>query len=289
MKAKKIITVFLCGIMLLGGVVFVLNSADTSRFTAAQAAAEARSVRLPVIMYHKVLNNSKGSYTVSAKQLEDDIIALKRAGYVTVFPSQVIAFAKGKGTMPSKPIMLTFDDGHYNNMHYALPILKRHNQKAVINIIGAFSNHSTVSGDHSNPNYSHLTWEQIKELAQSGHFEIGNHTYNMHQYKPRFGIAQVSGEADNDYRKNITQDILRLQNILRQKSGVSCQVFAYPFGKYSQTGKEVLVSLGFDMLLTCNEGVNHITAGNTQSLLSLRRYNRDPSYSAAQLLNKIAQ
>lgn len=246
-------------------------------------------VMVPVVMYHNILNHRKSSYIVSARQLDEDITAYKAAGYTTVLPSEVIAYTKGLIPLPKKPLMITFDDGHYNNLYYGFPLLVKHNAKAVINIIGSFSNHSVTSGDHSNPNYSHLTWNQIRELAESGHCEIGNHTYNMHKYKPRYGIAKTYNESDGLYRQNLTNDIQRLQTILQDNCGVTPKIFAYPFGKYTDTGKDVLVSLGFEMLLTCNEGPNYFSVGDTASLLRVNRYNRDGKYSTQEFLNIISR
>ena len=248
-----------------------------------------QSVLLPVIMYHKILDGVQSAYVVSPAQLEKDLLALKSAGFQAVFPSEVIAYAAGLGNLPRKPVLLTFDDGHYNNMHYALPLLKKHGQKAVINIIGAFSNYSSTSGDHSNPNYSHLTWAQIAKLQRSGCFEIGNHTYNMHSFKPRYGIDRTVAETDLQYRTNIYQDITRLQNKLAQECGRAPQVFAYPFGKFNDTAKAALLSMGFKMLLTCAEGTNRIYAGRPQCLHFVKRFNRTPEYTSARLIEVISK
>lgn len=157
MKRKPITVLILLCISLA-----VLGAAQTSFEGTAEAGAN--SVRLPVLMYHNILISKNGTYTVKPEQLEKDLAAIKREGYTTVFPSEVIAFVKGKGNLPQKPIMLTFDDGYYNNMYYALPLLKKYNMKATLNIIGAFSEYSTESGDHSNPNYPMLPGRKRESL-----------------------------------------------------------------------------------------------------------------------------
>lgn len=239
---------------------------------------------LPVLMYHSILNSKHGTYIVSAAQFESDIKALEEAGYTTVFPSEIIAFCEGKGELPEKPVLITFDDGHYNNMYYGLPILQKYNAKAVLNVIGAFSEFSTTSGDDSNPNYSHVTWEQVGILAESGCFEIGNHTYNMHKYKPRFGIMPKDGESEEEYAENLRADIMRLQIKIEESAGYRPQVFAYPFGQYDKEIKARLIDMGFKMLLTCNEGVNVIKKGDSENILRLKRINRKGSYSTSTVI-----
>lgn len=242
---------------------------------------------LPVLMYHSMLNSKKGRYIVSQNQFEDDLKCFLDKGYTTVFPSEIIAFVNGTGTLPEKPLLITFDDGFYNNMVYALPILKKYNAKANINVVGSFTENSITSGEHSKANYSHLTWNQIKQLVESGCFEIGNHTYNMHKSSPRLGISKLSSETEEQYTENLTKDITKLQDILTTEVGVTPNVFAYPFGKINPTAKEVLKSLGFVMMLSCYEGNNVIRKNDYNCLLELNRYNRDGNYSTEAYVNKV--
>lgn len=237
------------------------------------------SIKIPVIMYHSILNNKKGVYIVSEKQFDSDLLAFKKNGYTTVFPAQIIDYVKNGSKLPEKPLLITFDDGHYNNLLYGLPLLKKHNAKAIINIIGRFSNHSTNSGDHSNPQYSHLTWSQIKKMKLSDCFEIGSHSYNMHNYKPRFGIAQKKGETLEEYCQALKDDIMLLQNKLNSEVGVTPNVFAYPFGEYCDIARNLLVALGFEMLLTSNEGISRVVKWKPDSLLELKRINRNGGFT----------
>ena len=151
------------------------------------AAEEEQDFRIvTALMYHGVLKSRQGEYIVSPARLEEDIVNFKNAGYNFVLPCQVAAYARGAGSLPRKPLILTFDDGHYNNAFYALPLLQKHGACAVINVIGAFSAFSASSGDSDNPNYSHLTWDNLNHLLSSGIIELGNHTYNMHKYFPLY-------------------------------------------------------------------------------------------------------
>lgn len=157
-----------------------------------------------------------------------------------------------------------------------------------MNVIGVFSEYSTNSGDHSNPNYSHITWTQIKKLVDSGNFEIGNHTYNMHKFKPRYGISPKYGESEYVYKQNLINDVIHLQNILSENCGLTPNVFVYPFGRYSEISKGVLLSMGFEMLFTCNEGINTITVGDLKCLYYVKRFNRNSRYTNDHLMCLIA-
>ena len=250
-----------------------------------QAFAENNNeVALPVLMYHSVLKSRSGVYIVSPAQLESDFKALKDAGYTAVTVEQVINFVDNKGDLPSKPILITFDDGHYNNMYYALPLLKKYNHKALLNVIGKFSDFSTSSGDIDNPNYSHVTWDEVGQMSNGGVMEIGNHTYNMHNFKPRYGVAQKYGESDAEYVQALKADIGKLQQILFENTGRQCVAFAYPFGKYNTIAERTLVEMGFRIMFTCNEGVSRISRGKPESLYKLKRINRSGRYDTATVM-----
>lgn len=237
---------------------------------------EAESRRLPILMYHAVLNGRKGKYIVSEKQLEKDFEFIKKQGYETVFLSEVINWIDGRGTLPSKPLVLTFDDGHYNNMHYALPLARKHGIKFMVFPVTSYSRFTTESGDHSNANYSHLTWEQIREMNESGYVEFGSHTHAMHKMKPRFGVLRMRGEDSSVYREKVMQDLEKAQSYFTQESKIPApQTFAYPFGKFNDESQKIVEEFGFRAILTCTEGVSVIERGNPKGLLKLKRYNRD--------------
>lgn len=246
-------------------------------------------IKLPILMYHSVLKSKSGTYIVTPAQLEQDFKKIVENGYTAVTCDEVIDFVDGKGSLPEKPILITFDDGHYNNMYYALPLLKKYGLKAVLNVIGKFSDFSTSSGDIDNPNYSHVTWNEVAEISNGGTMEIGNHTYNMHNYKPRFGMSQNYGETDEQYVNALKSDVGELQKILFEHTGKQCRVLAYPFGKYNTIAEQTLVEMGFRIMLTCNEGVSTITRGKPECLYKLKRINRSGLYDTATLMNKIGK
>ena len=243
--------------------------------------------QLPCLMYHSVLKSKQGAYIVSPSQIESDLRALKNLGYVSVTTEQLTGFVDGENDLPQKPILITFDDGHYNNLYYAEQLLAKYQMHAVLNIVGCFSEYSTTSGDKDNPNYSHITWDEIAQMSDNGVFEAGNHTYNMHKYKPRFGIAQKVGESDSEYTQALVNDIGKLQQKLFELTNKECRIFAYPFGKYSSLSEATLSGMGFRITLTCNEGVSTIKRGHPESLHLIKRINRSGNYDTQTVLQKL--
>lgn len=251
-------------------------------------AAAGEKVRLPILMYHSVLRSRKGVYVVSPAQLEADLAALCRAGYTPVRAEAVIAYAEGRGELPEKPVLLTFDDGHYNSWYYAAPLLKKYGASAVFSVVGKYTDFST-GGERDNPNYSYLTWDEIAAMRESREAEIGNHTYAMHEMHPRFGAGRMEGESDEHYAAALRADIGKMQTALCEKSGTETAIFAYPFGKYNCVSRKVLCEMGFRMILTCNEGVSTVRRGDPSSLLSLCRFNRCGRVSTAHMMREITE
>ena len=242
---------------------------------------------LTTVMYHSILKSKSGKYTVSPAQLKEDIKNFKAAGYNFVFPSEIIGFAEGKKPLPSKPLLISFDDGRYNNMFYGLPILREENAKACISIVGKFSDHTTESKDIDNPNYSHLTWEEIGLLSKSGFFEIGSHTYNMHSFSPRYGVSKKKGETNEEYLSALRKDTKMISEKLFSATEICPTFFAYPFGKYTKECKSVLIESGYKMMMTCNEGVTELVFGQKESAYYIKRYNRSGKVSSEYFLEKI--
>ena len=242
----------------------------------AEAGRETR--RLPVLMYHSVLKDPKraGTYVVSPDCFESDLKYLLQTGYTTVTAMELIAFADGTGALPEKPVLITFDDGYYNNYIYILPILERYRAHAVINVVGSFCDIYSQTPD-PNPNYAHVSWDEVRLLSGSGYVEIGNHTYDMHGNGSREGCLRLAGEEEEHYRSALMRDIGAMQAALWQRSEIRSAIFAYPYGRQSQESEEVLGELGFRCVLTCREKMNQLVRGEKDCLMNLGRYNR-PAY-----------
>ena len=120
-------------------------------------------IDVPIIMYHSILKDPSRSnkYTVTPAVLEEDLKYIKDKGYTTVTIADLISYVYDDSPLPEKPIVLTFDDGHYNNYGYLFPLLEKYDMKAVISIVGSYTDKFTET-DEANLNYSYLRWKDIK-------------------------------------------------------------------------------------------------------------------------------
>lgn len=268
---KKFLVLIVCDFLIIGFLclIFHMRSDDIN------ADRPKEGIFVPVAMYHSILENTSQSqeFIVTPQTLENDLKYLKENGFETVQPRDLIAYIDYGEPLPEKPVMLTFDDGNYNNMYYLLPLLEKYDMQAVISIVGEFTEFFSNNGEEHIKKYSYLTWDDIDILEKSGRIEIANHTYDLHSSKDRKGCSKLSYESKKDYTKMLTEDLSKLQNTLALKADCIPRTFAYPFGYISKESVPVLKSLGFRVTLSCYERPNYITK-NDDSLFELGRYNR---------------
>lgn len=243
--------------------------------------------QLPILMYHKVATKNPAKYVVTTQQLADDWAALSAAGYRPVFMQEVIDWVNGQGELPAKPIVITFDDGQYNNLYYGLPLAQKYGIKFLINPVTAYSEKSIADHDTTNPRYSNLDWDTIKQGYDSGLVEYGNHSHNLHRTGNPYGVAPKRHEAPTAYAERLRGDISHAQELLTACGVPAPTTFAYPFGKYTPATRDLLLDMGFQALLTCNEHTNTITRGDPSCLHALGRFNRSGNLTTAQLMKKI--
>lgn len=252
----------------------------------ASAMAPKEGVQVPIVMYHSVLKDEKyhGKYVISPAEFENDILYLKEHGYTTILMEDLINYTKG-GELPEKPVILTFDDGYYNNYLYAFELAKKYRVKFVISPIGRYTD--LYSGtDEANAYYSHATWEQLKEMAESGLVEIQNHSYDMHEERGgALGVKQRPGESDSAYRERLEADVNRAQEAFKTNLGTAPSTFTYPFGAVSKTTPDIIKELGFSATFTCRETVSTVTR-DPESLFGLGRFLRESGKSSKEFFEK---
>lgn len=248
---------------------------------------ENSAIEVPIIMYHSVLKSQSGKYIIHPDILEKDLQYIQKNGYTTITMTDLIDYVYNNKALPQKPIILTFDDGHYNNLTYVLPLLQKYNMVAIISIVGKYTDTYSET-DEANPNYSYLRWKDIKYLIDSGNIEFQNHTYNLHNLNSsRKGCMKNSYESLDYYNSLLYNDIYKLQKEFETNVNYIPNTFTYPFGAISKESLDVIKRLGFKASLSCNEGINLITQ-NPECLYELKRFNR-PSYISTEQFFKNMQ
>ena len=265
-----------------GCVKTIPTEAETGSLTAKE-----EGVSVPILMYHSILKDTSksGKYTVTPTTIENDLLYLREHGYTTIVMADLIHYVYDNIPLPEKPVMITLDDGYYNNYTYLYPLLQKYQMKAVISIVGSYSQKFSEI-DEPNPAYAYLTWNDILEMSQSGLVEFQNHSYDMHhQENGRKGAKRKWGESDEEYRKNFEDDLQKTQDLLRQYTGSYPTTFTYPYGASSKGSIDLIKEMGFLASLSCYEHENIITK-DPECLYFLNRYNRPSGISTAEFMKK---
>jgi poly-beta-1,6-N-acetyl-D-glucosamine N-deacetylase len=285
LKTDKNLTLTVCVLaLLLASAVLTCLLAQPMSFG---TFANGEGTKLPILMYHGLLKDPGqwGTYVISPTEFDNDLKYLRDSGYTAVTMDDLIAHVYDGAALPDKPVMITLDDGYYNNYLYAYPLLKKYNMKAILSIIGRYTDQYSLSGEVS-PIYSHVTWQQINEMIDSGCIEIQNHSYNLHSISPgRTASMKVSGETMEHYKTALLSDTIRLQAQIDSYTRRMPTTYTYPFGLISKESIDILKEVGFKATLTCYSGINHIT-DDPQCLFQLKRLLRQHGVSAESLLNK---
>lgn len=255
-----------------------------------QSAMAEQTVQLPIAMYHSVTAEGKspGEYVIPPERLEEDLQYLQRAGWETVTVQQVVDYVENGTPLPEHPVMLTFDDGYYNNYANAYPLLKQYGMKGVLSPVGTLTEQFTQAQETPHEVWSYCTEQQLLEMAQSGVMELQNHSFAFHELSPRRGCLRKQGEDASAYQEIFRADTQRAQEIFAGLGIPEPICYTYPYGACNEETDALVEACGFVSSLSCEEGINHLTH-ERKCLYKLKRWNRDGRQSTEQFWNTVRE
>ncbi len=203
-------------------------------------------IKVPILLYHDALPEAFYSCcSLSTANFEAQMDALVEGGFTAVSLDQIADWIEGTGTLPEKPVCITFDgpyDGHHT---WAAKILQERGLFAI----------SYITTDWiGTPN--HLDWHQLRQLEDAGVMDIQNHTLNhpdLTGLASEAVIEQVSGCSDA---------------IFRHLEGKISLHHAYPGGAHNATVHQILRNIGVRTATT----VEARKTVRTDDLMALPRY-----------------
>lgn len=178
--------------------------------------------KLPILMYHNVVVEEAKSQnlSISISKLESQFKFLHDNGYTTFHFKDL----ENLKELPSRSIIITFDDVTECQLLYAVPLLQKYNLKASFFIPFSFVGNFDywIEGKEKI-----MSTEQLKGL-DSNLIELGYHSFEHKKYSSLF-----KNELDADFKKSndfVSENQLKLAPVL-----------AYPFGNYSKKAVEFAV------------------------------------------------
>jgi peptidoglycan/xylan/chitin deacetylase (PgdA/CDA1 family) len=189
-------------------------------FSAFPIAKAAEGLDIPVLLYHRV-GDTGGSLTITPDKFAGDLIRLREMGYETISLETFKRYKTDPETpLPTKPIMISFDDGYLDNFLNAYQILRKYEMSAAFYIIT-----SMVGAE------DRLATGHIREMAANG-MSIGSHTVS-HRQLGEMGIEEATNE--------MSLSRLYLEGMLQKP----VQFIAYPKGSYNESTGALASEAGY--------------------------------------------
>jgi peptidoglycan/xylan/chitin deacetylase (PgdA/CDA1 family) len=206
-----------------------------------------RSIQIPILVYHYVdFSPVPGSWgkqlTVSPGQFLGEMDFLIAAGYHTVTLDQGYRALGGLSELPSKPVIVTFDDGGLGDYTIAYRILRDKGLTATFFVVTDFV---------GTPR--HASWPQLGEMAKAG-MSIESHTAH-HLDLTTLSDAQLAEELGSS------------RSAIQQHLGASVRFLAYPGGKFNSRVEAAARVAGYVACVT-------VVPGTTLSLDGVYRWPR---------------
>lgn len=236
------------------------------------------------LCYHDIRDDVDG--VVDQDQMAvstDNLIAqfewLKAHNYTPISLDDVVAANQGHRQLPENAFLLTFDDGYKSFYTHVLPLLEQYNYPAVVALVGKWLETpagQTVSygGKDKKPREFFMSPKEIKSISQSKLVEIASHSHDLHHgvlanpqgnTQPAATSFQYFEQKNNyenkaQYRQRIFKDLQKNRRFIRQLTGKNPRAIVWPYGAFSTLSNEIAQSLGHQLFLTLESGVNSVEA-----------------------------
>lgn len=190
-----------------------------------------RDLKIPILMYHYIRDYENNrdrigtNLSVSPTVFSQQLATLKTAGYTAVTFADITS-----GNIPTKPIIITFDDGYDDAYSAALPALQAQQMKGVFYVVSDFLNRAR-----------YITTDQMKALDSAG-MEVGSHTIDHRNLANMDHVAQ---------ERQLRESKASLEALL----GKPVTAFCYPAGQYNATTTRLAKSIGYTTSTTTKSGV----------------------------------
>ncbi|HVT84995.1 MAG TPA: polysaccharide deacetylase family protein [Chitinophagaceae bacterium] len=208
-------------------------------------------MRLPILMYHKVSEHeAPGELNVSPKQLETQFRYLSENGFTAISVHELMEYFSTGKRLPTKPILITFDDGYKSHFTNVYPLLLRYNMKALIFLTAGF-----IQTGNSVSQAEYLHSNEILAMKPET-VEYGLHTMEHKSY-------------DELSLSEIEEDIENIKSYFFRYRIPFVPCLAYTYGAFPRKDKEKRTSLfkvfekeGIQMAFRIGNRINKIPLKN---------------------------
>ena len=207
------------------------NHRGLHRVTEGRIPLGRKSISVPILMYHYIQNIPRFAdrmtfnLTVTPADFSKQMTWLDVHSYHPITFDNLRAYFLGQRPLPSKPVVITLDDGYRDLYTTAYPILKLHGFKAVAYIVSGFVGRQR-----------YVTGPMVVEMDHYG-IQIASHTVD-HGDLARMSLPSINYE------------IVASRQWLEKLVGHPVVDFAYPSGKFNSLDESALAKAGYSTATT---------------------------------------
>jgi peptidoglycan/xylan/chitin deacetylase (PgdA/CDA1 family) len=184
---------------------------------------------VPILYYHSIAVRLGNEVCMSPNKFQQQMTYLSEHGYHVISMDELYQGLYNSKPFPSKPVVITFDDGYSDNFTNAYPIMQKYGFAATVFVISSYINESAA-----------LSAEQLKKL-QNARWIIGEHTEN-HTDLTKLSSTQVVAELQ------------RSRKAIEAITGKPLNYFAYPYGEYNTQVMNEVQKVGYSLAFTTDRG-----------------------------------
>ena len=183
-----------------------------------------------ILLYHRIATEGPGSTRVAPERFEAHLDALVDGGYRVLPLAELLAGARA-GKLPPRAVALTFDDAYRSILVGAFPLLAERRLPFTVFV---------ATGPVDEGFGSYLSWEELRQLADSGLATFGGHSVSHRHLE-----ARRDGEDAASWRSRVRAEILDSLGRLRSELGNRViDAHAHPYGEYSRATEDLLAAEG---------------------------------------------
>jgi peptidoglycan/xylan/chitin deacetylase (PgdA/CDA1 family) len=200
------------------------------------------TIRVPILMYHYIRVNPNPydrmgfNLSVTPADFAAQMDWLAHNGYHPITLTDLHGYLNGQSGLPSRPVILTFDDGYADFYTTALPILRGHDFTAVAYVVSGFLGRG-----------GYMTAAQVLEADRAG-VEIGAHTVDH---------ADLAIQSADGLRYQLTASKQHLEQLL----GHPVLSLCYPSGRFTPAVTAAAQNAGYRDATTTRLGSYRSLAG----------------------------
>lgn len=189
-----------------------------------------------VLMYHMIGDEQGNAAIMTEANLRIQMNYLRDHGYHPITMQELYDYVTKGAPLPEKPVCITFDDGYLDSYTIVYPLMKEYGFPWTLFLIT----------DDVGKTYNRMTWDQLKEMANSHAVTIASHTLSH----PKLHNLATRAEKE--------KEIVEANKALKYQLGIDNVWLAYPYGDYDDEVIDICKKAGIKMAVTTDAGRVHV-------------------------------